>query len=471
MCADYSHPLHASMKFPGKKGLNQRFFGRIRNPQAADLCQLHMKAMSTFPGQSIAACRMDVANAYNRIRVRTRDVPLGGLLFRAGNNVDYVAMPIVEWWGSQDSNFHFAMLTEDMSQRSTARCLQAYGAAISGMYTDDFFTFAPDHIVDSECDLFVDDIEHAVGHPAVKPSKTIRGSVLDIIGIRNDCVLHTIGLSATMYLKVVCAFFVTLPMDITINTRLPIHILQRLSSYAIRCADVMSVMLPYSRGFASCLCGTTIRSVDAPLNARAYEDMWLWRVVLHLSFNDTRWMNIPIHIPLLHRYLKGEDDVTRAHRQASLARIVLYADACTDHNHGLGYYIPLCGWNSLDIPTLCQYYANDDLLHDVDINILEFIAVIIALCAAIRMLHVDPTYDKTSYTHIHVWTDNQSCKSWMLKHKANQPLHSFLLQLFVLLQIQNRIVVTVGHYLGSINVYADAASRKFCVPQGEQYQR
>jgi hypothetical protein len=151
MCADYSHPLHASMKFPGKKGLNQRFFGYIRNPQAADLCQLHMNAILTFPGQSIIACRMDVANAYNRIRVRPRDVSLGGLLFHAGNGIDYVAMPIVEWWGSQDSNFHFAMITEDMSQRSTARCLSTYGAQLSGMYTDDFFIFAPAHIVHSEC--------------------------------------------------------------------------------------------------------------------------------------------------------------------------------------------------------------------------------------------------------------------------------------------------------------------------------
>jgi hypothetical protein len=77
MCADYSHPLHASMKFDGKKALNQRFFGAIRNPQAADLCQLHMNAILTFPGQPIVACRMDVANAYNRIRVRPRDVVAG----------------------------------------------------------------------------------------------------------------------------------------------------------------------------------------------------------------------------------------------------------------------------------------------------------------------------------------------------------------------------------------------------------
>jgi hypothetical protein len=128
----------------------------------------------------------------------------------------------------------------------------------------------------------------------------------------------------------------------------------------------------------------------------------------------------------------------------------------------------MCGWNSLDIPTLQQYYAYDGVLHDIDINVLEFIAVIFAICAAIHMLHRDPTYDNALYTHIHVWTDNKSCQSWMNRHRANHPLHAFLLQMFVLLQVQHRIVVTVGHYPGVINVYADAASRKFNVPRGEQ---
>ena len=102
-------------------------------------------------------------------------------------------------------------------------------------------------------------------------------------------------------------------------------------------------MLPYSRGFASCLRGTTIHSIDAPLNARAFEDMWMWRVMLRLCFTDIQWMNLPIHIPLLRRHLKNEDDITRSHCHASLARLVVFADACTDFGHGLGYYIPMCG--------------------------------------------------------------------------------------------------------------------------------
>ena len=151
-----------------------------------------MNAILTFPGQKFIAYRIDVANAYNRIRVRPLDVTLGGLLFHAANDIVYVAMPIVEWWGSQDSNFHFATITEDMSQRSTARCINNHGAQLSGMYMDDFFIFAPVHIVDIECAHFIHDIECTVGRPAIKPSKTIMGPIIDIIGIRNDCILHTI---------------------------------------------------------------------------------------------------------------------------------------------------------------------------------------------------------------------------------------------------------------------------------------
>ena len=66
-------------------------------------------------------------------------------------------------------------------------------------------------------------------------------------------------------------------------------------------------------------------------------------------------------------------------------------------------------------------------------NILEYIAVIFAICAAIRMLYHDPTYDSALYTNIHVWTDNRACQSWIIKHQANHPLHSFLLQMYVLI--------------------------------------
>jgi hypothetical protein len=39
-----------------------------------------------------------------------------------------------------------------------------------------------------------------------------------------------------------------------------------------------------------------------------------------------------------------------------------------------------------------------------------------------------------------------------------------LLQLFTLLQVQFQLMVTVAHIPGCINIYADAPSRKFQVP-------
>ena len=113
--------------FPGKKTLNKAFFTAIKNPTAADICQMHTNAIAAFPGEPIVAARLDIASAYNRIRVRPHDVPLGALLFESAQGDTYVAMPVVEWFGSQDSNFHFQMVEEDHMS------LEHIGASVTTM--------------------------------------------------------------------------------------------------------------------------------------------------------------------------------------------------------------------------------------------------------------------------------------------------------------------------------------------------
>ena len=54
----------------------------------------------------------------------------------------------------------------------------------------------------------------------------------------------------------------------------------------------------------------------------------------------------------------------------------------------------------------------------------------------------------------------------MAKHRAAHPLHLFLLQVFSHLQLITGILVTIGHLPGKINIYADATSRSFLVPNG-----
>ena len=50
LISDYSHPLGASLMFEGKKAINMAHFTPIRNPTAADICQMHANAIAAFPG-------------------------------------------------------------------------------------------------------------------------------------------------------------------------------------------------------------------------------------------------------------------------------------------------------------------------------------------------------------------------------------------------------------------------------------
>ena len=195
-----------------------------------------------------------------------------------------------------------------------------------------------------------------VGEGAINGAKSLLGPRIDIIGMSVDLTAnHSIGLSSTIYLKLVCAMFVMLDMDVAVGTRVSIKTLQSVASRALRSADVVHVMAAYSRGFSDNLRGAPKGAVEVELTKRAFEDLQMWRVTLELGFRDRRWLRVPIRVPLLHRYLPCEDAVQRAHRQAGLADLVVFADACTSHGHGMGYYCPGAGWHSTSLPGLSLY--------------------------------------------------------------------------------------------------------------------
>jgi hypothetical protein len=467
LISDYSHPPDASLMFPGKKALNRAHFTAIRNPTAADICQMHANAVAAFPGETIVAARLDIASAYNRIRVRPKDVPLGALLFESAQGEACVAMPIVEWFGSQDSNFHFQMVEEDLMSMAAHRCVRDTQALLAGMYTDDYFVFGSRGYVRKAMHDFTGDAESRLGVNAVKAEKTLCGEEIDIIGYANDTsAAHTIGLSQPLFLKMVCAVYVMVPMDIKPGDVILVHTLQSLASRAIRSADVVSVMGPFSRGFSSCLKGVPLSATSAKLSERAYEDLWMWRVILQLGFGNRSWLVLPIRIPLLLRYQPGEDAVHRMHRQAALADDVVFVDACTQHGNGMGFYIPGVGWNSFNAPDLLQYVGYDGNVADTDINLLEFVAAIMALCAVIA-LWLQKRKGGDAHRHIHIWTDNTSCLSWMLTHRAHHPIHLYLLQVVAFLKVTYNVTVTAGHVPGEVNVFADAASRNFLLENGK----
>ena len=298
------------MMFEGKKELNKLFFTPIHNPTAADVCQMHANAIAAFPGEELVATRLDVASAYNRIRVQPQSIPLGALFFVGADGVDYVALPTVEWFGSQDSNFHWQLVTEDCACRSARRCMVEQQCLLSGMYTDDWFVFGAAWFVARESRRFADDAVSIVGEGAINATKTLKGSCIDIIGMSNDLTSnHSIGLSGTIYLKLVCAMFVMLDMDLRVGDRVLVKTLQSVASRVLRSADVVQVMGAYSRGFSDNMKKLPAGVEDVALSPRAFHDLQMWRVVLELGFTDRRWLRVPIRVPLLHRYLVSEDPV------------------------------------------------------------------------------------------------------------------------------------------------------------------
>ena len=120
------------------------------------------------------------------------------------------------------------------------------------MHTDDYFVFASLEYVEQAMKDFTADAESRLGVPAVKAEKTLCGNDIDIIVYTNDTSSkQTIGLSHPLFLKMVCAVYMMVAMGIRPGDQILVHTLQSLASRAICSADVVPVMVPFSRGFSS----------------------------------------------------------------------------------------------------------------------------------------------------------------------------------------------------------------------------
>ena len=157
----------------------------------------------------------------------------------------------------------------------------------------------------------------------------------------------------------------------------------------------------------------------------------------------------------------------RCIRHANCASYIIHGDACTNGGiqlNGLGGYIDGIGWYSTDIKELTHYHNADDKLVSIDINVLEFLASILTVLCLILHLHTNNI--NTIDVHIHVYTDNTSAKSWLTRMISTHPLHAFLLQVLTHVQVHFGIILTFGYLKGELNIYADAASRPFNIPNG-----
>ena len=177
-------------------------------------------------------------------------------------------------------------------------------------------------------------------------------------------------------------------------------------------------------------------------------------------------MSVSLHIPPLLRHSKHDDAEARALQsaaQAAKASHSLHVDSTLAH---LGLLFACASsfllWGSFPLPPCLFNLDFDNIDRDACINIKEFFGAVVSLALVAPTVAGTPGH----LTHIHIFTDNTSALSWMIRFRSSHPLVSSLLQLFSHLQIRYHLLVTMSHIEGKKNVFADAASREFRVPNG-----
>jgi hypothetical protein len=395
-------------------------------------------------------------------------IPLCGILILL-NGVRHVVLLLCNHFGVADSNYHFGVLSSFFLHESQARLALISPLPLSAILTDDFCIFAPLDIIVAELAAVSVDFRQYLGASAVNASKDICAQTLEMAGAFFDCINLTLRMTQKGFSTMLYYFFVIAPDSPSVNDSFPIKSFQQLGSLAIYYANFLTAALPYSRGFHAATANFSEADLDAVWTPRAIGDLFIWRILLLLSIENCTWLTVSIYRPVLMRRIHPlESDAERGFRHAAAATAVAYSDGCTTNNgfapNGLGGYQshPNGFWFTSDIADLPFYSSLLHTMLPTDINLIEFIALIITLrCMIFTHIHAHGT---CTNCHFHIWCDNTSCLSWIRRHRALQPIHSMLLQLFTLLQVHFQIMVTVAHIPGCINIYADAPSRKFQVP-------
>ena len=453
--------------FPGinhqdKKPILMSRWGPLRDPQLADICQLLAHAHTVFPGGNIICAKRDVDSAYKRILHCPPDVPLLAIRFKVDAQ-DLVALPLCCHFGLQDSNFQFGVITDTLRQLSRARLLTQCPLQLSGMVTDDFVVFGPPALVHREVIDIGQDMRRLLSDTAVNLKKDEVGPVVTVAGFVFDCPRSIVALSQRHFCTLVHAFFSLMPVSPKPGDIVSLRDIQCIASMAIRAANVLTPLLPFSRGFYTCLEGVPCGVTTTRWTRVAVLDLHFWRTALQLSVHSVAWLTVPITHPLLYQLQIGETPSIRDQRQAATADYVVYSDAFqTGPASGIGVFLPHQVWMYMDTSSIGYFVDFEGVSVPIHINSLEFLAAVMAIVSTVR--HLGP--GAVRGLHIHLFSDNIAALSWLRQYRKRSPFHLRLLLLVSYMQIRYDFVLTGAFIPGVTNIWADAVSRNFAVPNG-----
>ena len=138
--------LGSGINHPDKSDDLAAIWTEIKQPTAADICQLLVNAQLVYGSELLHGIRIDIDDAYPRLLLHLLSVSLCAVLVVV-DSVSYVYFPLVSTFGIQDVNFAFQLVTIDIDSRAKARDMAAHNCQLSSAYTDDFLSFRPARLV------------------------------------------------------------------------------------------------------------------------------------------------------------------------------------------------------------------------------------------------------------------------------------------------------------------------------------
>ena len=476
-CDDYTA---SGLNTDLKAAIFRETYGAYDDPNEVVLCRLFLRAKATFPGRRIFMLTSDYSAYYKRFPI---DVTQATLLTTsvAIDGEEFVAIPLVDPFGLQDSNAHAKCTTAAMHAINAAEHLRRWGTVLQTTYVDDTIAYAPlDELTDIIQPLIITTSTRTLGPNGTNMKKTKINDVLSALGFRYDCTAETIGLTAVWFEKLVCVVFEELPEHPAAGQQIRLRQLQRTASYMLRSSRIITALRPFSRGIYRNISGVADSDhALVRLTTDSVTDILAFRDVLRGCWTDARCLCVPMTTPPLTTCEDGESNEALWHRQAATAHEIIHADACTDRvdsrsdNWGAGWVSTThtsptpTAYGMYSIPRLSTVTRGTAIPNTDTINIYEFLAALIAL-SSVTIRGRPASLPASAQWHVHIWTDNTSCLSWLTSHKSNHPLIVHLLRTFSTIQVRSNLLVTMGHIPGCKNTLADAASRGFQTPTGSQ---
>ena len=403
-------------------------YGHLSYPTVSDYIQLYWNSLLTFPNDQIYVFKSDVHRAYHRFCWS----PEGSMLLALLVDTDLVAIPITGGFGSTGSPFIYDPIGRFLQwSHDSRRSASGLPHKLGSTYVDDFVFFSNLDYGNQEISSHELLVNELLGAGAAHRREV--DIILDVIGVRFDCLHGLVGVSKKGYLKLVFLFYHVIPPTIHPNQSYPIALFQCLSGLTNRYAPFIPLLRFTPSIFYRLLRGP-------PSNQRrrftrlSMHCIKLWREFLVHAFSFPSTLSTPM-----------TDYFHNNHASFDPFKLLDSYSAYSDSTlHTIGVYVPSKGFLHLQTSS----FADSPL----SIANYEFIALILSFLLA---LHVNPSAD-----HVHLFVDNQNAESWSRgRVNTDSNLSVSLTVVNCILQSLLRVVQTRSYIKSEDNLNADSISR------------